>query len=311
MNSVLLEDRAVIVVSGEEAGAFLGRILTNDVSGLVQGEGRYAALLTPQGKVIADMLVGFWNAPFGNGVPQYPGGYLLVLPRSVAPIIESRLKLLKLRSKLEVASFVETSQQYEKLGIVAHFSKTSAVRPRAINQPAAFFRFATGVATLGFEVINFHDGEAVSFDEDEEFHAHRISLGIPYGGLDFAYGEVFPHEINMDRLNGIDFKKGCYVGQEIVSRMEHRGTARTRIMKIAFVGAAPVLGTPVMAGEKVIGSTGYAVAARGLATIRLDKLADALAAGEAIHAGGVPVTISAPPYAPDFMPGASVPVTGA
>jgi folate-binding protein YgfZ len=97
---------------------------------------------------------------------------------------------------------------------------------------------------------------------------HRIALGIPRGGVDFSYGDAFPHETDMDQLGGVDFAKGCYVGQEVVSRMEHRGIARTRAMPVRYDGAAPQAGVAVMAGERQVGTMGSAAAgawARALA----------------------------------------------
>ena len=120
-----------------------------------------------------------------------------------------------------------------------------------------------------------------------DYEAHRIALGVPRGGLDFIYGDAFPHEADMDQLDGVDFDKGCYVGQEVVSRMEHRGTARNRIVPVAADGFAPDAGVPVMAGDKQVGMMGSAAGGRGLAMLRLDRVADALAAGTPLIAGGI------------------------
>src|ERR1700750_836454 len=89
--------------------------------------------------------------------------------------------------------------------------------------------------------------------ESSAYEAHRIALGVPRGGLDFIYGDAFPHESDMDQFGGVDFDKGCFVGQEVVSRIEHRGTARTRIVPVAFDGFAPEAGTPVSVGERTVG----------------------------------------------------------
>ena len=88
----------------------------------------------------------------------------------------------------------------------------------------------------------------------DAYEAHRIALGVPRGGLDFIYGDAFPHETDMDQLGGVDFDKGCYVGQEVVSRIEHRGTARNRVVPIAYDDFAPDAGVPVMAGDKQVGT---------------------------------------------------------
>src|SRR5262249_26753912 len=105
--------------------------------------------------------------------------------------------------------------------------------------------------------------------EPDAYEAHRIAHGVPRGGLDFIYGDAFPHEADMDQLGGVDFDKGCFVGQEVVSRMEHRGTARNRIVPVAYDEFAPEAGTAVSAGEKPIGTLGSTARGRGGAMLRL------------------------------------------
>ena len=100
---------------------------------------------------------------------------------------------------------------------------------------------------------------------------------MPRGGLDFIYGDAFPHETDMDQLRGIDFDKGCFVGQEVVSRIEHRGSARTRVVPVAYDGAAPAAGVAVTAGARNLGMMGSAAEGRGLASLRLDRVEEALA----------------------------------
>src|SRR6202167_3755276 len=116
--------------------------------------------------------------------------------------------------------------------------------------------------------------------EASDYEAHRIALGIPSGGPDFSYGDAFPHETDMDQLGGVDFAKGCFVGQEVVSRMEHRGIARTRTVAVRFDGAAPEAGATIVAGARQVGTMGSAAAGRGLALVRLDRVAEAVANGE-------------------------------
>ena len=133
--------------------------------------------------------------------------------------------------------------------------------------------------------------------EPDEYQAHRIALGVPQGGVDFSYGDAFPHEADMDQFGGVDFAKGCYVGQEVVSRMEHRGIARTRALPIRYEGAAPAAGVAVMAGERQVGTMGSSAAGRGIALVRLDRVADALSRGELLVAGVVPIRLSKPDWA--------------
>ncbi len=140
----------------------------------------------------------------------------------------------------------------------------------------------------------------------DDYHARRILLGMPDGGKDFAYGgqQTFPHEALLDQLGGVSFSKGCYVGQEVVSRMQHRGTARTRIVPVRFVnGLRSDWGVEVRAGEKHVGFIGSTAGDRGLAMVRLDRWADAMAAGEPVLGGGLELALEKPPYVTFPYPG--------
>jgi folate-binding protein YgfZ len=140
------------------------------------------------------------------------------------------------------------------------------------------------------------------------YETHRIALGVPQGGVDFAYSDAFPHETDMDQLGGVDFKKGCFVGQEVVSRMQHRGTARTRAVPVRFEGQAPKAGTAVTAGGRPVGTFGSATVGsagggRGIALLRLDRVDEALAEGETLSAGAVPIHLVKPDWARFPFPG--------
>ena len=139
--------------------------------------------------------------------------------------------------------------------------------------------------------------------EATQYEAHRIALGIPRGGVDFVYGEAFPHETDMDQLNGVDFAKGCYVGQEVVSRIEHRGSARSRVVPIAYEGFAPDAGAQVTAGDKTVGTLGSTLAGRGLAMLRLDRVEDAITAAQPLISGSVTLTLVKPDWARFAFPG--------
>jgi tRNA-modifying protein YgfZ len=131
----------------------------------------------------------------------------------------------------------------------------------------------------------------------EVYDAHRILLGVPRGGSDFSYGDTFPHEADMDQLAGVDFGKGCYIGQEVVSRVEHRAMARNRVVPIAFDQFAPIPGLPVTAGETALGMVGSASNGRGLALLRLDRAAEALESGIPIVCGGIAIQLVKPEWA--------------
>ena len=117
---------------------------------------------------------------------------------------------------------------------------------------------------------------------------------MPEPGLDYEYGDLFPHDVNMDGLNGVDFDKGCYIGQEVVSRMQHRATARRRIVGTTANEPLPPPGTQITAGDKPLGSIGSNAGSSGLALIRLDRAKGAIDAGMPILAGDVEITLTIP-----------------
>jgi tRNA-modifying protein YgfZ len=290
MKAALLPDRGVVKVVGDDARKFLNGLITTDIAKVTPEQAIFAALLTPQGKIIVDFIVA--EAAAGDG-----GGFFLDCPRALAPTLMQRLNFYKLRAKVIVEDLSEV------LGVLAIWEGGRATEHglsfadprlpelglRAMLPP----HLATeAAADLGAELL---DAGA--------YEAHRIALGVPRGGLDFIYGDAFPHETDMDQLAGVDFEKGCFVGQEVVSRMEHRGSARNRIVSITYDGFAPEAGTAVNAGEKTIGTLGSTAQGRGIAMLRLDRLADALASDAPLSAGGVALTAAKPGWARFPFPG--------
>src|ERR1700753_824894 len=281
MKAAFLPDRGVIKVSGEDARNFLNGLITTDMTQLAPGLGRFGALLTPQGKIVVDFLI--TEAPTGHG-----GGFLLDCPRPLAQGLASKLGFYKLRAKVAVENLSEN------LGVIAAWDGETAMKPDlAFADPRD--------TALGWRILAPQDlAEKVSdligadLVDSTAYEAHRIATGVPRGGLDFIYGDAFPHETNMDRLHGVDFDKGCYVGQEVVSRMQHRGTARTRTVKVVFDDFASETGRPILAGEKQVGIMGSGAGQNGLALLRIDRVADALDAGVALTSGGIVLRLGDP-----------------
>lgn len=303
MKSALLTDRGVVKVVGDDARKFLHGLVTADVLNLNPGEARFCALLTPQGKIIVDFLL--TEAPATNG-----GGFFLDVERAQIAALVAKLNLYKLRAKViaeDLAdvlgvfaawngsshpdSMAPANQASGDIGLVYEDPRLPALGLRVMLPP---HRATVVAAALGAELL-----------DTAAYEAHRIALGIPRGGLDYGYGDTFPHEADMDQLGGVDFQKGCYVGQEVVSRMEHRGTARTRAVPVRYEGGAPEHGAPIVAGERALGTMGSAAAGRGIALLRLDRVADALSGGEALTAGGVPIRPIKPEWARFTFPGES------
>jgi folate-binding protein YgfZ len=281
MKAAFLPDRGVVKVSGVDARDFLNGLVTTDVTLLRPGLGRFGALLTPQGKIIADFLI--TEAPSGHG-----GGFLLDCPRALAQGLADKLGFYRLRAKVAVENLSDG------LGVLAVWDGEPSVKldltfadPR---DPELGWRILVP-EQLAQKTADLIGAELV---DPSAYDAHRIASGAPRGGLDFMYGDAFPHETNMDRLHGVDFDKGCYVGQEVVSRMQHRGTARTRTLRILIDGALPEAGSGILAGDKPLGTMGSSAGDKGLAMIRIDRAADALAAGAPLTAGGIPISLADP-----------------
>lgn len=279
MGHAFLPDRGVVIVAGDDAGPFLHNVLTC----AIEGDGpAFGALLSPQGKILFDALIA-----------QKDGVFHLDTALAHAADFARRLSFYKLRAKVTVE---DASTRY---GIVASWSDA----PRPLPAPGPVF-LDPRLDALGWRAVTERAAaEAAPGDADAAYHAHRLDLMVPEGGRDYAFGDTFPHEADMDQLHGIDFKKGCYVGQEVVSRMEHRGTARTRIVGMSFSGPAPAAGAEVLAGDKTAGRVGSAADRHGLALLRLDRVADALAEGRPVTVEGHPAMVTVPPWARFSLPG--------
>ena len=280
MPIALLPDRVLVTVIGSDAAALLQGVLTCNVETLAPGEARLGALLTPQGKIAVDFLIS-----------RIADGFRLDTAVERAADLAKRLKLYRLRAKAAI----------EADPTVAVATSWDGATTAAETDAAADSRHPEIGARL------YAAAGAFSADASEaDYHAHRIALGVPEGGRDYAFGDAFPHEALMDQLGGVDFRKGCYVGQEVVSRMQHRGTARTRILVAAYRdGEAAAAGSEVSAGQKVLGNVGSSSGGRGLVTLRLDRLGDALAAGEPLRADGKVLGVARPSYATFAMPEAA------
>ena len=277
-------------VSGEDARSFLNGLVTVDVTKMTAGVARFGALLTPQGKIIVDFLI--YEPSIEDG-----GGFLIDCPRALLDTLAEKLKFYKLRAKVLVDDLSGT------LGIMAVWGGD------AVSEYGPSFPDPR-LADLGIRVILPPDvaAEAAAdlgaiIVEPVAYESHRIALGVPRGGADFLYGDTFPHEADMDQLGGVDFKKGCYVGQEVVSRVEHRNSARSRIVPIAYDDYAPSGGLPVMAGDKQVGMLGSTAQGRGLALLRLDRVEDAMAAAIPLTAGGIVIRPVKPAWGKFPFPG--------
>jgi folate-binding protein YgfZ len=289
MHAALLPERSVIRLMGEETKHFLQGIVTNNVEALAPGESSFAALLTPQGKILFDFFVVAIAEDEG-------GGFIIDAPRPLTPDLIKRLTFYRLRAKVEIEARADLlvavaidGKPPDETGLTYRDSRHTKLGTRIIL-PVDGAEAALRAA--GFSLVDAEDWQKL-----------RISVGVPEGGKDFIYGDTFPHEADMDQLAGVDFEKGCFIGQEVVSRMQHRGVARTRVIPIAYADAAPIAGVEVKIGDKSAGFMGSAANGRGLAKIRLDRVEEGFAANEKLIAGNIPITLVKPDWAKFPFPG--------
>lgn len=261
-------DRSVIRVSGPDAQSFLGNLLTQDFEHLGERDIAYAALLSPQGKVVADMFIYVADPPV----------YLLDIDSSRADRVVELLTRYKLRA---MVSITDLSDLHTIVFAEESFEQARA-DPRLPN------------AALGWRYVVHRQTEPPP--GEDAYHAHRIALGVPDLARDAQLEEVFAGEALLEELNGVAFDKGCFVGQENVSRMKRRATTRRKFCPVNFDGEAIAYGTPVFAGEAEIGSVRTGMAGRALALLRLDRAIDAVAAGRALSAGGREISLDPPPW---------------
>ena len=234
--------RRVLAVTGEDRIGFLQDLVTNDVKRLAERPG-YAALLSPQGKYLADFIM----VADGEAV-------LLDVAEPLAEGLARRLAMYRLRRKVEVAPTdlrVETGEGAPPDGAFAD--------PR---DPA-----------LGWRRIGAVEGPGPS-------DALRVERMVPEAGIELIPDESYVLEMGFERLNGVDFRKGCYVGQEIVARMKHKTELRKGLARVTLDGAATP-GTPLMAGERAAGTLGTVSGTHALATLRFDRATETMTAGEA------------------------------
>jgi folate-binding protein YgfZ len=276
-------DRGVVAIGGADAIGFLARLVTCTIEGLAPGEARFGGLLGPQGKLLFDFFL-----------VRRDDGFLVEIERARVAEFLRRLAFYRLRAAV---SLDDRSDDFEVF--VAWGDGADPAATVAFDDPR--------LAGLGRHLLVARPATVVATATLADWHRHRIGLGVPESGRDHELGDLFPHDVDMDDLGGIDFTKGCYVGQEVVSRMRHRGTARRRFVlaEAGDGGSLPPPGTEIAAADRPLGVLGSSAGARGLALVRLDRVRAAIDAGEAIAAAGVPLTLTLPGFARFGWPAAA------
>ena len=262
--STHLPDRGVVAVTGGDATKFLDNLITNDMGLLRERTAMFAGLLSPQGKILFDFLV-----------VKQAQGYLLDTPAALAAGLVKRLSMYKLRADVKISDV--SAEFFVRVAFSQSRPGGYVLDPR--HGQLGSRHYAQTVAANA-------EPQTPDVTEAADYHAHRIALGVPEGGRDYAYGDTFPHEALFDHVEGVSFTKGCYIGQEIVARMEHRGTARKRIVRVTGTETLPPTQTPILAGDIPIGTLGSSARRHGLAMLRLDRVLEFQAKGEPLMCGG-------------------------
>lgn len=288
----MLPDRGVVEVKGTDARRFLHGLLTSAIDTLEPGSAVFCGLLTPQGKIICDFFV----------VAKTDNDFLLDCPRDQTAEIVRRLALYKLRSSVDIR---DVSSNYT---VSVAWSRDDGIaggdaEARTVSSPGGLAYEDPRLPALGLRLLLTMSDDWVPGELDAKptsataYHAHRLAHGVPEGGRDYVFGDTFPHEALYDQLHGVDFEKGCYVGQEVVSRMQHRGTARKRVVQVKGNAPLPEGGGEVKAGGATIGRLGSVNGAEGLALLRIDRVAEARERGQSVETDGIPLDIAVPAWA--------------
>ena len=284
---VVLEARGILAVSGADRRSFLQGLVSNDVEKIAPGRAVYAALLTAQGKYLHDFIM-------------VQEGEAILLDAEAARLadLKRRLSIYRLRAKVELAERPE-------LAVAAVFGAGAAGALGLPDTPGAARAIAGGVALvdprlaeLGARLIADRGSlarPAERFDHADfaAYDRHRLALGVPDGSRDLAIEKSILLESGFDELNGVDWQKGCYIGQELTARTKYRGLIKKRLFPVEIEGAAPAPGALVMLDGKEAGEMRSAQDGRGLALLRLD----------AVDKGGVlsADTARLTPLRPDWM----------
>ncbi|MGB7203962.1 MAG: folate-binding protein [Anderseniella sp.] len=247
-----LSDRRLIEIKGDQTLAFLQDLVTANVADLIPGQAAHTGLLTPQGKILFDFFV-----------LAIEGGVLIDCQKFDVDNLVQKLSMYRLRRAL-------TIKRVDEFAVAAVWGDVA--EPEI---PGGYMFQDPRNPDLGYRVI----APAKEISElgglpVTAYASHRYTLGIA-DAAEIGAGQLFPHEANYDQFGSVDFKKGCYIGQEVVSRMQHRGTARSRILAIECDTILPAASTKITGGEKTAGSVLAALGNRGLAVIRLDRAAKA------------------------------------
>jgi len=269
----LLEDRSVIAVKGTDARSFLQGLISNDMEDCSPSKGIYAALLTPQGKILFEFFV-----------TEDEDRFVVDCAAARAPDLVKRLTFYKLRAKVDIALAPD-------LKVAAAWDGPPPVADRVAafadpRLPELGVRLIGSLPQLHSTLANIQTGD---------YRGHVLDLGVP-DSADVPPDTVFALDAGFEELGAVDFRKGCYVGQEVTARMKHRASARRRFLIAHVEGDLPPPGTKLEASGREVGTLATGVGGRALALVRLDRVDEARSAGEDISAKGQKVRLQRPSW---------------
>lgn len=270
-----IADRGVVSVTGTDSEKLLQGLVTNDLQGLVEGQARHAALLAPQGKILFDFFV-----------VRHGDGYLLDVARTKAADLVKRLGMYKLRANVTITDVSDSFKVYALWGT----DSKKLAEGRGISFPDPRH------PGLGLRLLASPDQKFSSPDQAESegdsrlaYDALRIEFGIPEGGKDYEFGDAYPHEADFDLLNGVSFTKGCFIGQEVVARMQNKTLVRKRAVKIS-ANAPLEPNSEILLGDIPVGRIGTADGTNAIGMLRLDRVIEAEQKSQPLTAGGIAIT---------------------
>jgi folate-binding protein YgfZ len=270
----ILSSRGVIAVSGPEAREFLQGIITNNIDLVNDTCAIYAALLMPQGKLMFEFFIA-----------EADGKLLFDCHKDHLPALLKRLTMYRLRADALIEDVSDSWQVAAAFGA----SAANAALPGVVFDDPR-------LPALGKRSF-VPASESVEANADEQdYEAWRLACGVPNMPADAGQDQTFMLEANFDELHGVDFKKGCYIGQELASRMKRRNGLRKRLLPVNVDGPLPAPGTDVTAGERRIGEMRTGIGSRAIAYLRLDRLEEAK--DEQLTADGVPLFVDWPDWIP-------------
>lgn len=285
-----LADRGAVSVTGADAVTFLQGLVTNDVESLTtapddlafRAGAAHAGLLSPQGKILFDFFC-----------VRTLDGFVLDVARNKVSELVKRLSMYKLRAAVEIK---DVSEDYKLLALwgpdACSSGPTKGTVAFADPRHKDLGQRILAEARFTADIASATNGVKAA---ESDYHTHRIALGVPEGGRDYDFGDAYPHEANFDFLHGVSFTKGCYVGQEIVARMQHKAQIRKRVVQVKSGTALPHDRPEIVAAGVSIGKLGSVSGKMGLAILRLDRAEEFAAKNEPLTAGGVELRLEQSP----------------